>query len=122
MIGGLPNLAAQCAALVRPTVEQFQRISTKQMIAQKSEASVAQGDLKSLLGIVDDRLALEADGRGFTAAKTEYASATERLSKSDLIMLDRVRQALHRGRETAVLASGALSLATFFAVLALHLP
>jgi hypothetical protein len=37
-------------------------------------------------------------------------------------MLDRTRQALHRGRETAVLAAGALSLATFFAVLAIQLP
>jgi hypothetical protein len=121
-VGGLPNLAAQCAALVRPTVEQFQRIATKQMIAQRSEAAVVLGDLKSLLAIVDDRAALEADARGFAAAKVEYATASERLGKSDLLMLDRARQALHRGRETAVLASGALSLATFFAILALHLP
>jgi len=122
MIGGLPNLAAECAALVRPTISQFQRISTKEQIAKKTEASVGQGDLKSLLGIVDDKVALDADRKGFDAAKTEYSAATERLSRSDLILLDRARQALHRGRETAVLATGALSLAVFFAVLALHLP
>jgi hypothetical protein len=122
MIGGLPNLAAECAALVRPKIEQFQRISTKEMIAKKTEASVGQGDLKALLGIVDDKVALEADRTGFSAAKGEYTAAAERLSRSDLIMLDRTRQALHRGRETAVLAAGALSLATFFAVLAIHLP
>jgi hypothetical protein len=122
MIGGLPNLAAECAALVRPKIEQFQRISTKEMIAKKTEASVGQGDLKSLLGIVDDKVALEADRTGFSAAKGEYSAAAERLSRSDLIMLDRTRQALHRGRETAVLAAGALSLATFFAVLAIQLP
>jgi hypothetical protein len=121
MVGGLPNLAAQCAALVRPTVDKFQRVTTKQMVAQRSEEAVAQGDLKSLLGIVDDRAALDADARDFSAAKLEYSTAAERLSKSDLLMLDRMRQAIHRGRETAVLASGALSLATFFAILALHL-
>jgi hypothetical protein len=122
MIGSLPNLTAECAVLVRPTVEQFQRISTKEMIARKSESAVGQGDLSALLSIVDDTVALEADRKGFDSAKTEYAAAAERLSKSDLMLLDRTRQALYRGRETAVLAAGALSLATFFGVLALHLP
>ncbi len=121
LVGALPNLAAQCAVLVRPTVEQFQRISTKELIARKSEAAVGQGDLQGLLGIVDDRVALEADKKGFDSAKTEYAAATERLSKADLVVLDRSRQATYRGRETATLAAGSLALATFFGVLAAYL-
>jgi hypothetical protein len=122
LVGSLPNLAAQCAVLVRPTLEQFQRISTKELIAHKSEVAIGQGDLKDLLNIVDDRVALEADKKGFESAKTEYAAANERLGKADLIMLDRGRQATYRGRETATLAAGSLALATFFGVLAAYLP
>jgi hypothetical protein len=122
LVGSLPNLAAQCAVLVRPTLEQFQRISTKELIARKSESAIGQGDLKGLLGIVDDRVALEADKKGFESAKTEYAAASERLGKADLVMLDRGRQATYRGRETATLAAGSLALATFFGVLAAYLP
>ncbi len=122
LVGSLPNLAAQCAVLVRPTLEQFQRISTKELIARKSESAIGQGDLRGLLGIVDDRVALEADKKGFDSAKTEYAAASERLGKADLVMLDRGRQATYRGRETATLAAGSLALATFFGVLAAYLP
>jgi len=121
LVGSLPNLAAQCAVLVRPVLEQFQRISTKELIARKSEAAIGQGDLTALLQIVDDRVALDADKKGFDSAKTEYTEASERLSKSDLVLLDRSRQATYRGRETAVLAAGALALATFFGVLAAYL-
>ncbi|MFY7780900.1 MAG: hypothetical protein ACOVQI_07205, partial [Tagaea sp.] len=121
LVGALPNLARQCASLVRPTLERYQRISTKEYIRTRAEAAIAQGELRELVRLVDDKLALEADQKGFNSAKTEYTAASEKLSKSDIVMLDRARQATYRGRETAVLASGSVALALFFIVLAMHL-
>ncbi|MBC8790431.1 MAG: hypothetical protein C6Y20_02380 [Tagaea sp. CACIAM 22H2] len=121
LVGSLPNLARECAGLVRPTLERYQRIATKELIRTKAEAAILAGDLRELVRLVDDKVGLEADQRGFGAAKTEYANATEKLSKADLVMIDRARQAIYRGRESAALAAGSLALALFFVVLALHL-
>lgn len=121
LVGSLPNLARQCATLVRPTLERYQRVATKELIQRKAEAAIAQGDLRELVRLVDDKAGIEADQKGFSSAKTEYANASEKLSKTDLVMIDRARQATYRGRESAALAAGSLALALFFVVLALHL-
>jgi eukaryotic-like serine/threonine-protein kinase len=121
LVGSLPNLARQCATLIRPTLERYQRVSTKELIQHRAEAAIAQGDLRELVRLVDDKVGLEADQKGFTSAKNEYTNAIEKLSKADLVLLDRARQATYRGRETAALAAGSLALAMFFVVLALHL-
>lgn len=121
LVGSLPNLARQCATLVRPTLERYQRVTTKELIQRRAEAAIAQGDLRELVRLVDDKVGLEADHKGFISAKNEYTNASEKLSKADLVLIDRARQATYRGRESAAMAAGSLALAMFFLVLAMHL-
>ncbi len=76
----VPHLAAWCAALMKPVVDQFRNRTRREQMAAMLQELAAKGNLTALVQMVDNPQRRSADEEGFRRAKVEFASLVEQMN------------------------------------------
>ncbi|NIA70469.1 hypothetical protein HBA54_17880 [Pelagibius litoralis] len=72
-----PYLAAWCVALLKPVVEGFRNRTRREQMADMAMRLAGQGNLTTLLALIDDPNRKAADEQGFRNAKRDFAALVE---------------------------------------------
>ena len=112
----VPNLTTNLANLLKATADQEIRGSElKELVLKDLEAATPLGKIDALLKTLEESGALEADRRGFEAARTEYVEGKKKLSE----LKDQLTKAERRASGLGPQIAGMIGMASGLAAIAM---
>jgi hypothetical protein len=97
----LPGLAAWMAELATPELEGWHNRATQAARREAMEAAVPAGDLSTLLGLLKDKVARDADEQGFAAAREAVRQLDLRIARLRKGTDARTETSMRLGQESA---------------------
>ncbi len=104
-----PYLAAWCASLLQPVIEGFHNRTRRDQMIEMARQLAAQGNLTTLLSLVDDQRRREADEQGFMNAKAEFAALVEQANWLRGGGMTSPAIVKHHARETSSIVSSVIA-------------
>jgi eukaryotic-like serine/threonine-protein kinase len=112
----VPNLTMNLAHLLKQTADQEIRGSElKELVLKDLDAAAPQGKIEALLKTLEESGALEADRRGFEAARAEYAEVRRKL----VDLKDQLTKATKRAAALGPQIAGLIGVASALAAIAM---
>ena len=119
--GNLPNLAQSAAVLLEPVIQSFHNRPYREGLIEKVGRISAAGDLGALLSVVGDELGREADRIAFAEAQSQHRQITDEIAWLNAGGLTESRFLTRTSRQSAIVLSTLISVATIVATAAAYI-
>ena len=107
--GAFPDLTGWAARLLAPLLATLHERAARQKVEEAMAEAVAQGDLRSLATVVDDRAARLRDEAGFRQARADYAGLSKEIAWLEGGGLTSEGRLRGTAQQTAAIAAGCLA-------------
>ncbi len=119
--GDLPNLAQSTAVMLEPVIQSFHNLPYREGLIEKVGKISAVGDLGALLSVVGDELGREADRVAFAEAQNQHRRITDEIAWLDAGGLTEQNSLTRASRQSAIVVSTLISVATIVATAAAYI-